>query len=218
MALTTVFTTVLAGMPVPLTGMPTCRPVVLAQVTVGLPLVVAPLVRLRLVAPTRPAVLEQVTVALPLVIEQPLKVMPPAYKVSAEPLPVALVLRTKVVELVMELMVAPVGTLVPATIMPGHNPVVLAQVTAVLALVVVLPERLTGVERLLPLLAWLIWPLPPETVVQAFSAPLPCQGWLYGSVVMVSLKTWLEVCAPWLYESCTWEMVTPEGGVIAVVT
>ena len=93
-------------------------------------------------------------------------------------MPVALVLSTKVVELVMELMVAPVGTLVPATIMPGHNPVVLAQVTLVLPLVVVQAERLTGAEWLLPLPAWLVWPVPPETVVQAFRAPLPCQGWL----------------------------------------
>ena len=35
---------------------------------------------------------------------------------------------------------------------------------------------------------------------------------------MVSLKTWPADCAPWVYESCTWEMDRPEGGVIVDVT
>ena len=90
--------------------------------------------------------LGHVTVALPLVMEQPLSVRPPALSVRAEPLPVALALNTKVVALVILMTVVPVGTLVPATSIPGHRPVVLAQVTVALPLVVVQPVRLNGVE------------------------------------------------------------------------
>ena len=72
----TELTVALLGMPVPTITMPVVRPVVLAQVTFGLALVVEPLESTRLGLPTlmpavRPEVLAQVTVELPLVRLQP---------------------------------------------------------------------------------------------------------------------------------------------------
>ena len=130
---------------VPVTVMPGSKPVVLLQVTVVLPLVVEQPVRLTVVAPSKPAVLAQVTVALPLVVAQPVRVMPSAERVRADPLAVALALMTKVVEFVIELMVVPVGTFVPATSIPGQSEEVLELVTLGLPLVVVQLVRLIGV-------------------------------------------------------------------------
>jgi len=67
----------LFGMPVPVTNMPTARPVVLASVTVGLPLVVPQPVSLSdgpctIMPAASDAVLAQVTVVLPVVWLLPL--------------------------------------------------------------------------------------------------------------------------------------------------
>ena len=132
------------GMPVPLTFIPGCRLAVLATVTVPLPLVVEPPVRLCVTAATSPTVLPHVTVALALVVEQLVSVMPPASSVSADPAPVAAALMTNVVVFVTEPTVAPAGTLGPYKIMPGHRPVVLAQVTLVPPFVVVQEASVIG--------------------------------------------------------------------------
>ena len=105
----------------------------------------------------RPAVLSQVTVALRLVVAQFVSRTPAAVSVSAEPVPLAAWLITKVVEFVTELIVVAtvplVGVVVltrfvPVSNMPGINPVVLAQVTVVKPLVVAQPVSTTAGVRL----------------------------------------------------------------------
>ena len=93
--------------PAPAIPIPTERPVVLAQLIVGL-------------VPS----------------EQPVSETPAAVSESPVPLPVAATLITKVVEFVIELMAAVPAMFAPLTLIPGMSPVVLAQVTVVVPFVV----------------------------------------------------------------------------------
>ena len=77
-----------------------------------------------------------VTTLLPLVVEPP---PTPTASVRPEPVPDAFVLMVNCVLLVMELMVAPAGILVPDTAIPGTSPSVEPTVTTLLPLVVAPP-------------------------------------------------------------------------------
>ena len=88
--------------------------------------------------------LAQETFGLPVVV-QFVSVIPAAVSVSPVPLPVAGVLRTNVVALVIDAMVEPALMLVPLMLMPGHSTAVLLQVTWVVPLVVQLVSTVAGV-------------------------------------------------------------------------
>ena len=101
---------------------------------------------------TKPVVLAQVTEVLPLVVATLVSMTPEmALKVCAEPLAVAFTLRTKWVASVMELTVALLGTPAPTTTMPVVSPVVLAQVTVALPVLVEQPvSTRLGLPTLMP--------------------------------------------------------------------
>ena len=99
---------------------------------------------------TRPLVLAHVTVVLPEVVLTLVSITPEmAVKVCAELVAVAFTLRTKCVVSVTELMVALFGMPVPTMTMPAVRPVVLAQVTLALPVVV---EQLVSTRLGLPTL------------------------------------------------------------------
>ena len=92
-----------------------------------------------------PVVLRHVTAVLAEVVVQPVSVTPAAVRDSPEPLPVAAVLSSKVVAFVTELIVAVPTMFAPLIDMPGITPVVLAQVTVVVPLVVQFINRMAAV-------------------------------------------------------------------------
>ncbi|AKC82417.1 hypothetical protein IMCC26134_05835 [Verrucomicrobia bacterium IMCC26134] len=77
---------------------------------------------------TRPTVLSQVTVVVPLIVAL-VSVMPAAVSMSPVPLPVAVLVRSKLVALLIRSTEVPAAMVGPVTLIPGHRAAVLAQVT-----------------------------------------------------------------------------------------
>ena len=108
--------------------------------TVGLPgLVGTPVIPM---PTTRPTVLAQETLGLPVVVVQLVSVTPAAVRVKPVPLPVAAALRMSVVALVIEAMEVPAAMFVPLMLMPGQMLAVLAHVTVVVPFVVAFVSRI----------------------------------------------------------------------------
>jgi len=173
--------------PLPVMPMPTARLVVLAVLIVGL---------------------------VPSV--HPVSVMPAAVSDKPLPLPVAALLMTKVVAFVTTLIVAFAGMFVPEISMPGHRPVVLAQVTVVVPFVVTFVSVMGAV--LFPVLprCFTSCALRTAVVVQAFCAPV--MPLAIEPAENVSRHTVLVVCAPVLYCRFTLESVAPPPGSTLAVT
>ena len=77
--------------------------------------------------------------------EHPARVTPAAVRDKAVPLPVAAELKTNDVPFVTDATVVPAAMFVPLMLMPTTSPVVLAQVTAVVPLVVQLVSTMAAV-------------------------------------------------------------------------
>lgn len=122
---------------------------------------------------TRPVVLSQVTVVLAAVVVQFVNVMPFAVNVAVLLDAVAAALATKVVLFVIELIVAPAAMPGPVMIIPGHRFAVLLHTTLVLALVVVQFVSTTGEVRFDCRFACRVAPAP--AVVHVLRPPVPFQ-------------------------------------------